>query len=365
VTVNRVISLLLDAGLNFANVDAAHSLGHLTRDYINSLRLFSKLDAPPSDLFLGFVGGCFHDLGCALVPRYDEQKRVIRHAEAGAILLEAVFEHDGIGLSREEQLLSEYGVAAHTNYLTTTKVTCSDGVVRTSNPYSNVDLHGNPVYSIIFPRWVDRLDCNGPTFVGRHYLGLTEQHEDFSGNRFQVITYANHMRPLLRAGDPNTSPDGGPTMLEHLQYFASGQASSSPHACYDFGEMIPLRDRQTRRLQRIIHAVLNPAPTALDEEKVSESWTTFLGSNIEPSPVGGEAANLLNARFHQLDHKSQTAWSYGFIETMKEYCLWAAEVNGALSALPNKWLNLPSVDDLVTVIQPNPKWYNSLHFTSG
>src|SRR3989339_608091 len=127
-----------------------------------------------------------HDICCILIHRYDEKNRAVRHAEIGALLIQDIL--DNLNVNDSEKKLIAYAIAAHTHYINTEKIECRDGVKRTR--YSYVDMvNQKPFELVYFPRWVDRLDCNGPAFVARHYLTLVKNHEDFKGknHQFSVI----------------------------------------------------------------------------------------------------------------------------------------------------------------------------------
>ncbi|MDP2599041.1 MAG: hypothetical protein Q8P49_04375, partial [Candidatus Liptonbacteria bacterium] len=59
--VRRILKLAVSSGLDFESFEPGHGSGHLTRDYVNALRLLTKLDADPREVFIGFVGGVLHD----------------------------------------------------------------------------------------------------------------------------------------------------------------------------------------------------------------------------------------------------------------------------------------------------------------
>ncbi|MBI2624092.1 hypothetical protein HYW67_01185 [Candidatus Parcubacteria bacterium] len=114
-TTRGIFAVLEAASLPLHQIEAGHGTGHIVRDYVNALRLFTKLNADPRTFFVGMVAGACHDLGCTLVDRYADAKRAVRHAEVAAILLDQVFRAETLGLSSAEQLLIMYGVAAHTH----------------------------------------------------------------------------------------------------------------------------------------------------------------------------------------------------------------------------------------------------------
>jgi len=146
--------------IDLKNCDAGHGVGHIVADYANGLRLFSKLEIDPKVTFIGLLGGVLHDIGCAVIKRYDESSRVVRHAEVGGLLADDVLQ--GTGLNKGERLLVVYSVMAHTHYLK--PQTVGEHVII---PYLDLLPSGDPFYPVWVTRWVDRLDCNGPRFPAR------------------------------------------------------------------------------------------------------------------------------------------------------------------------------------------------------
>jgi hypothetical protein len=353
--VKEVLTGLAENGVNLYSAEPGHAIGHWVRDYVHALRLCSGLDVELAHAFIGFLGGTLHDIGCSIVPRYQDSKRVVRHAEAGALLLLDLFAKDDCGLNGAEQILVAYAVAAHTHYLRPATVVCADGETRVIEPYKDLDDEGKPIFGVWIARWVDRLDTSGPAFVGRHFLTLVDTHEDFAGAAgFQTIEFAPHMRPLLR-----DKPDGPQTMTEHLRMFANSQATKPPYGLHDFGAMETMRDTRRAQLERIIAATQDaPSNILARQEKILHAWTLFLAINVEPSLKGLRVATRLSQMFEKLDEASRAGWLSGFVQCMIEYDEWAR------SAIPDRWnhqfagwWNLPgihaSVDSLITV---DPAW---------
>lgn len=339
-SVRQILGELVTGGMSFSNADPGHGLGHFVRDYLNAMRLAARLNADPRDIFIGILGGTFHDIGCSFMGRYDEPKRLIRHAEAAALLLEQVFALNDCGLNRAEQLLVEYGVAAHTHYLT--------------EPYRDEE-DGKPILTVWFPRWVDRLDCNGPTFVGRHYLTLTEPHKDFSGDGYFEIKFANYLRPLLRSAEEIKADDGSMTMLEYLYVRATSQTNASPYGKHDYGAMVEMRDRQTARMNRIIDA--RTSAFEGDEKTILRDWDLFLTKNIEPTEGGAKAVEALSQTFPELPKATRSAWTGCFSAALSEYYAWEAEVRIDLRQMRRQKIPQPEevlsgVVDVLGIIAP-------------
>ncbi len=323
----------------YDQVDPGHGLGHHLRDYTHAL-LLANASGPEMDPRIvapAIVGAVAHDMGCFFFRRYDDARSSVKHAGAGALLLHEIFGYDDCGLTQIEQHAALYAVAAHTHYLNPQTTTDADGVERTLPPYPDTDPNGNPYVPVWFTRWVDRLDCNGPTFVGRHYLTLVSAHPEYLDGKFSESSFAHAMQPLLRTREER----GGdaPTMLEHLHTFAASQTNASPYGRFDSDAMQQLRDRQTARLQRIVNAVRNPQPIRSHEERTSIAtrWEQFLATVIEPHPkTGAPAARALTERFATLPQMAQDAWFRGFEATMAEYQDYLDQILPMLADLRNQ-----------------------------
>lgn len=351
--VQRVIK---EAGnsYGFSRMEPGHGRGHLLRDYMNSLVLFSNLDTDPRYILPGFIGGSLHDLGCALIPRYEESTRAVRHAEVGALLVRHML-GEFSDLNEAEKLAATYAIAAHTNYTRESVVECSDGEKRTIKPYEELDTNGEPLWPVWFTRWVDRLDINGPTFVGRHYLTLGEEHEDYAEGQHYSIKFHDHMRPLLRKPEEQTDTQGNKskTMVEHLQMFSNSQTNNSPFGKYDHGFMVELRDMQKSRLDRIIKETQKRDPNFDSENTVRDNWITFLSRSIEPSQQGRQTAEKLDESFGSLESSIRHPWCNAFLETMREYNRYATGRLALLELIdPELYALEPITRDITHAISP-------------
>lgn len=334
--------------------EPGHGVGHIARDWINALRLmhngpFDELSH--ADIFVGFLGGVLHDIGCALIPRYAEATRAVRHAEAGALILRELHFGNLSGLGDTEIDLVCLAVAGHTHYLRSQTVVCADGVTRTVEPW--LDMIGDkPFYPAWLTRWVDRLDCNGPAFVARHFLTLGEEHDDFDGVSHYGIVFEGHMRPIVRSPEQIRAEGGKRTMLEHLSLFAGSQTNDSPYGRWDSPKMVSMRDPLTQALNRIIASVLQPK--AVRVEEVLERWWRFSSVIIEPSAVGRRAVEVLRKKFQDLSADTQSAWASGFATTMHEYSVWAESDLFGCFYTPEHYFQLPGFPggDVRSILNP-------------
>lgn len=130
--------------MDLGTVDPGHGIGHLARDYLHAVVLAGNTQMDPRHAYIGMVGGALHDiLGCTLMPRYEESRRAVRHAEAGGYLFHKI--HRIIDTPPEDALLIHYAIAAHTNSGLRSSIKCRDGVSRDLSPYIDSDGEGSPI----------------------------------------------------------------------------------------------------------------------------------------------------------------------------------------------------------------------------
>jgi len=346
---HKILSKLKEMNVNFEKVEPGHGVGHLIRDYLHALRLAENLEADPKHLFIGILGGIFHDiLGCITVKRYDENKRTIRHAEGGGIFFYLLGEK--VDLSESERLLGFYSIAAHTCYLKPISVVCEDGITRESTPYVDLDESGKPIMAIWLARWTDRLDVNGPCFVGRHYLTLAESHADYDGKSFYSVRFQNHMNPFLRS-EEEIKQSGSKTMREHITMFAKSQNNQSPYGKYDYGLMTEIRDSYTERLLRIIASFDKSENFSIPQKVLLLSkWKEWLTRNIEPTENAALAAEKLEGMFLTLEEGFRNKWYNAISATLNEYRGWAKDMLSAIAGLYEECFVLPVFGDIRKVL---------------
>ena len=334
---------------------AGHSPGHWTRDYAHALVLAQDPAIPVSCIVPAIAAGALHDVGTLFVERFADDHRAFRHAEVGALIVRAAVLEVGV-LSEAEADLVAYGIAAHTNYLKPSEMECRDGVTRRILPYP--DATGDTPYLVAqLPRWVDRLDCSGPCFAGRHYLTTEEDHPDFDEERgWRIYRYEDSMRPLRRTPEEFKVARDERTLIEYLGLFANSQTNASPYGRFDAGVMVEWRDRYREALLRVLD-VAAAAPTEVDVARINAAWTNFLSGNVEPSELGRATADRLSARFLTLDANAQRHWACGFRQAMDEYLGLAKNLLVFLDTMPPEYLRLPGVaEDIRDMIQPSTSW---------
>ncbi len=356
--VMRAVKRRLMAVRSIEDGDAGHGPGHWCLDQVHATWLAQDPSIDERDVLAGVVGGALHDISTIFVERYAERDRVVRHAEAGGLLVLAALEELNIVPAAEAKIIA-YAIAAHTHYLAPMEVSCTDGVKRGFVPYT--DLFGDkPFMPVWLTRWADRLDCSGPRFIGRHWLTLLRDKTDYTqAEGFVTTTFSGSMEPLLRTPEERKrlagegSKAASPTMLEHIDMFATSQSNTSPYGKHDRGNMLTLRDPYRESVKKVVAAV--QAPRDLDVERVLRAWTLFCGRNVEPSPHGQEAAGALQERFRTLSRTAQLAWANGFLTTMREYFAQAEVLVPFVERQPSA-VFAEDREAILRCLRPDPEW---------
>lgn len=347
---------------NFDAAEPAHSTGHLTRDYVNALRLLSDVAEECSseniqEVLIGFPASALHDIGCAVIPRYDEENRAVRHAEVSGLITYLALEGQDDIANESLRLLISYAIMAHTGYKEDYKVACSDEITRKITPYVIYNDDATPRHAFHYPRWVDRLDANGPNFIGRHFLTLVEEHRDFTetddGNRkFYTMKFAEQMVPHTR------EIAGHPTMLSHMLMYLRSQDNNSPYGKDDNKAMQSMRDAYSRRCWRIINALQSHEFPSINLRETISMWHAFLTENVEPSKNGVCSANALMTEFKKLESEFQLNWGNAFLQTLTEYSAWADAMLNFLRYMPAGYQALPGITPDVRILITPGSWKN-------
>lgn len=108
-------------------LSTCHGVGHLSRDLIN-LSIILKDPVMPQqplvEIFVALIAGIFHDIGNAVIERYDESSRFAGHAEVGAYLFGQIA---GDMIPPNILKLIQFAISSHTNYLQDIAITKEEG----------------------------------------------------------------------------------------------------------------------------------------------------------------------------------------------------------------------------------------------
>lgn len=344
-------------GLGEIHFSPSHGIGHASRDYLHAL-ILSQADVDPRDAYIRIVAGTLHDiLGCSVVERFHEGIRSIRHAEASALIFWELAHR--VGMDEDEAVLIYYALAAHTNYLVAMKVIGPDGKEREMPPYIKNYPDGRPIYFIFATQEVDRLDISGPCCFLRHYLSVAEmigkEYYNADTGGFSPVSFAQHMRPLLRSGDEIRLDPWGATMREFMYSIAKSQNNDSVYGRFDIRnkKMVQIRDLYREMLLRIVQAF--DCPLRLDEKASAdlfEKLDSLIVERIEPTKEVQETVlNLQSLLFSQLPRESRGAWFGAFEAVIREYDSWSWHMKKEMKDIPQNMFSLPvlgNVDKLIS-----------------
>lgn len=322
------------------NLPAGHGRGHLSRDFVGlSLQLrdpeFAKYD--PVEVFVGVMGGLYHDIGNSVVGRYDDGKRFSGHAEVGAHLFGEVVGDD---LPPSLKKLTQYAIAAHTNYLKDISIE-REGETRVRKTYKGhsdmvEDDGGIHKAAICIARNTDRLDLLTPPFIDiRHFATKTIPTMDFDGDTFhtpredEVEDFLHQFSPVLRNDEERlaapTKQDQTMNVLEHLRMLGNSalygkfnpenpQKERNDYSKYDTdyftGELVvPAVLDQAR----FIEAVVNGDPSKTQEEVDSSFERFYRGLRlIEPAHDTSFVEDQFRQKFARLPKEQLSRWANGF-----------------------------------------------------
>lgn len=215
-----------------------HDKGHILRDLLASLYLYQSTKDQicfKSDAKAGLLAGIYHDIGTAVIPRYQDNKYGAGHAEAGAYLFWKISE--GV-IGENTRKLVSYAIAAHTHYLNDIDVEIPKDYVKKKywdDISQNIDskLIGAAVH---LTRRSDRTDTNGVNFIFRHINAHMDNYQlggyEYETDQWVSMNYdslTQILNPIIR--DNPTKPL---TTLEHVFGFAKSNFSSNPYSEKDY-----------------------------------------------------------------------------------------------------------------------------------
>lgn len=322
-----ILQQLLQAFSSYIiELPAGHSIGHLSRDLIHLSAILHDpaLQRENSiELFIGIIGGIFHDIGNSVINRYHESIRFTGHAEAGAFLFGEVAKPL---LPEYTLLLIQFAIASHTNYIQEFSVT-KNYITKVRKPYENFPVidRGRQKTGLWITQATDRLDSLGVPVILRHMLTKASPTKDFSGGAFQEMheneemDFLHQFAPIVRTAGYKqhvTNPrEKTANILEHLYSFVETAVTQSPYSQYDSTYFIDqLVVPNAFDVTRFILVVLAQTELFTDREKqqVMEKFFTLCGI-IEPAKNIQEEIQLLQKKFTLLSENDRNHWIHGFL----------------------------------------------------
>lgn len=286
-----------------------HDQGHFSRDLLTSIILYDSLKdkaAFKSEVNTGLLAGTFHDIGTAVIPRYQDNKYGAGHGETGAFLFWQISE----GLIDENtRKLTAYSIAAHTHYLQPIQVQIPQNYKKDKYWDETWVDENNKLIGVApqMTRRSDRTDTNGITLMFRHINSrldsVEEGGQDLSGGEWVNLNHDSLfqiLNPLIR--DPIENP---PTTLEHIFRFARSNDGKNPYSEKDylfpaFQEILSLKLSQLENLINIIKEPTNFTSESsednkfvhdlfykiskADPQRFEKAWENFQSIWVELSP---------------------------------------------------------------------------------
>jgi hypothetical protein len=340
-----VIPTLLKRFEPFVEVlPAGHSKGHVNRDFIASVLIlqdpsFDELD--DVEKLVGLMAGTFHDVGSAVVNRYEEAKHFAGHAEVGAYMFDQVAA-DLLPVNLRK--LCAFAIAAHTHYtkdITVIKKGENGEETIVKKTYDD-KLEGDNKMGVWLARWSDRLDMQGLQGFVRHSLTKAQPTEDYSIEGFHTVRedekedFKHHFTPRLRSVELRKSlPKADQTMdtLEHIKMFRDTALNKSPYSEHDTPYFTQeLVTPAALEQMQFVEAVLAEAPE-LPEDKINEAFDLFyrVCRVIEPGSNIDETIDLFKQKFQLLSAGDRSHWANGFLILLPLYDRWYKRIERGLS----------------------------------
>ncbi len=331
-----------------------HGPGHLSRDLINlSIILQDPYIQQQSfvEIFVAILAGIFHDIGNAVIARYDEPDRFTGHAEVGAYLFGQLA---GDIIPPNLLKLIQFAISSHTNYLKDLPITKEEGTpqerTRIRRQYDNtLDKDKNETHKIGI--WMtqasDRTDALGVPFIIRHILTKAMPTKDYANGEFHVpadtveADFMHQFMPLVRTMEYKkqliTKKDKTSIILEHFYTYYETTVDVSPYSQYDtpyFSTHVATENAfDTSRFIIATTAKAQTYTTATREKQFEKFYQ--LCNILEPAINTEATIKSLRHKFTWLSESYQNHWAYGFmILTDTLYPRWYHDTCDTLQNMP-------------------------------
>jgi hypothetical protein len=333
---DNVIGQLLEKARPFLDaLPAAHSKGHVARDMVNLTAILHDPDVPSYgdvELLVGIFGGIFHDIGNAVVDRYDEGKRFAGHAEIGAILFGELAKDI---LPENLRNLTQLVIAAHVNVPKSIEVVKATGEKKTRKPYDNA-IEGTDKRGMLIARLSDRLEIQSIIQLIRLSLANAKPIEDQGGDDTLYAVKATAEEQFRYKFSTNPQTKG--SILYSLGQYAKG----SPEHIKDDPPHIQLEilSPAAQEIFQAINTITSDAVTImqLDERRRVFEQYLRLCNLVEPGSDIETVIADLRRNFTQLSEDEQNRWSKGFNEILQSeggiYSHWHQRMSQRIAYVP-------------------------------
>lgn len=337
---------------------APHGKMHFKRDLLHLICILNDPETKQRyddvELITGALATMFHDIGNSIVERYDDALRLAQHAEVGAYLLGEI---TGDLIPPNLLKLTQYAIAAHTNYPVDIAVTKNKAklneitrIKRSYRPYHTIE--GKDKAAIWLTRSADKLDLLQHPIEGvRHMIQKTLPTRDFdhlSGvfhepdEANQIEDFQYQFNPTLFRTKEEREKESDrrkktPTVLEHLWILADSALygkfdtqnpprEKNEHNLYDtdyFTSELVLPDLAS--LKVFTDALREGPKQPMTEKEINEAFEQFyrLCEVIEPAENLPEAIERFKTKFATMSLTDRMHWANGFnILTQQSLAEW-------------------------------------------
>lgn len=317
----NIIGQLLEKAAPFLEaLPTAHSKGHVARDLVNLTAILHDPEVATYgdvEILVGIFGGIFHDIGNAVVDRYDENKRFAGHAEVGAILFGETAQDI---LPENLRKLTQLAIAAHVNVPVNVEVTKATGESRMRTPYANT-IEATDKQGMYLARLSDRLEIQSIIQVVRLILANARPIEDSTGadeiDKVQdnaATQFRHKFNPKYRIEQGRIQFEKGSILAQFTNYIASATGGRNEHTKYDpeqLEEEVLLRSAV--KMQTFINAIVDESGNHNISPGESLESLFKLSQLLEPGSDIDEVINLLREKFQDptyLSAEDQQHWIY-------------------------------------------------------
>lgn len=320
----EIVCALEFTGINLSDLLPAHGKGHARNNLWMILWLSHYLKnnnvqtVPKIYIIISIISGPFLDSGLLFMDRYSENERIIKHAEMAAILVSKLLQYS----CTMQEIEKEYGfkcahfiksgvsysIAAHTHYLIAQKA-----LDHTMEPYKYKWSSGL-IYSVIFTRWADRMNCLGSHFLFRHFLSLYKDHMDFDGAQHKIMEFENTMYPFVLTEE--TKEKYGYTFRDHYTKRAISMTDDSPYTMGEIKNTLMTELREIRKIDSIvlIQILDKPMRKVVERQDLHIFLRDVIGMCNEK---GEEKIKKLLDRLYSLDEDTKQRWLSVFTRGIK------------------------------------------------
>lgn len=309
---DNIMAQLFQKTLPFIDaLPTAHSKGHLARDLVNLTMILHDPETGSYDnteILVGILAGVFHDMGNSVIERDEEDERFTLHAEVGAWIFGELAKNI---IPPNILKLTQFAIAAHTNFETTRKKT-KNGITIKMRPYDTIIVNGDK-RSMALARTTDRADLiNGAIYPMRtiirfakyikHVLHVTGEKDREFGSGLEDFRYRFSC---------NKTKMG--TFLYDLQNLANNNISLNIHNKYDtFYIKNEIFLPNSKELQRFIDTVMDHKTNKLRSKNTLERFL-HLCELLEPGEDVSERLSMFRKKFSVLSEDQQHRWITGFM----------------------------------------------------